>query len=326
MQERDSGATASGFVLILITLVGWSSVPLFLKHFTGYLEDGWTTNGWRYGMSALFWAPVLIYATYQGRAPKALWKAALVPALFNLPAQISFAWAPYYINAGMLAFMLRLQIVFVAVASYMLFPAERRVLRSPSYVIGVATVFGGMVGLLFLGTTRPEGRTAFGIGLGIFAGIFYGAYSMAVRKYVTGMSAVLAFAAISLYTALGLIPVMLLMGKDHGAGAWRLSWAQFGLLFASALAGIALTHVTYYAAIARIGLALSVGIILLQPFLASAGAYFLFGEQLTAAQWASGIIAMCGAGVMVKAQWSGKKPVEALRLTEATQSSVGFRT
>ena len=303
MTKPNPKDSATGIALILLTLLGWSSVPLFLKHFTGSL-DAWTTNGWRYGMSALFWAPYLIYATHKGRVPRKLWLAALAPACFNIPAQVAFAWAPYYINPGMLAFMLRLQIVFVAFATYALFPTERPILRSPTYIGGVIVVFGGMVGLLFLGSAPPRGDNAKGIALGIAAGILYGAYSIAVRKFITGMSAVLAFAAISLYTAMGLIPVMLLVGKNRGVMAWTLSWGQFGLLFASAMAGIALTHVTYYAAIARIGLAMSVGVILLQPFLASAGSYFLFDERLTIPQWISGIVAMLGAAVMVRTQWT----------------------
>ena len=46
------GPRAAGVVTILLTLVGWSSIPLFLKHFT-HLIDGWTANGWRYAISAL---------------------------------------------------------------------------------------------------------------------------------------------------------------------------------------------------------------------------------------------------------------------------------
>lgn len=298
---KPTKGSAGGVVLILLTLLGWSSVPLFLKYFTAYI-DAWTTNGWRYGISALFWAPVLLWGAWHRTLPAGLWRAALVPALFNIAAQICFALAPYYIKPGLITFLLRLQIVFVALGAYLLFPAERPVLRSPTYFSGVLIVFGGLMGLCFLGETLPRGATALGVALAIAAGILYGGYALAVRRYVHDISPVVAFATISLYTAIGVVSVMLLKGKDHGTVAWSLDWGRFGMLVASAFAGIAITHVTYYAAIARIGVSLTAGVILLQPFITSTCSYFLFGERLTVRQWLSGLTAIIGAIIMLNTQ------------------------
>jgi len=301
MSVKPTKGSAGGVVLILLTLLGWSSVPLFLKYFAAYI-DAWTANGWRYGISALFWAPVLVWGAWRRTLPAGLWAAALVPSLFNVAAQICFAWAPYYINPGLITFLLRLQIVFVALGAYLLFPAERPVLRSLTYVCGVVIVFCGLMGLCFLGETLPRGATAWGVGLAITAGFLYGGYSLAVRRYVHDISPVVAFATISLYTAVGVVSVMLVKGRDHGAVAWSLNWKQFGMLVASAFVGIAIGHVMYYSAIVRIGVALSNGVILLQPFITSTCSYFLFDERLTIAQWLSGLTAMVGAVIMLNTQ------------------------
>ncbi|MBI1825107.1 MAG: DMT family transporter [Planctomycetes bacterium] len=295
-------SSAAGLALLFTTLLGWSSVPLFLKYFTFDIHDAWTTNGWRYGMSALFWAPLLIVEGARGRLPNQLWRAALVPALFNLLAQICFAWAPYMINPGLLAFLLRLQIVFIAFGAYALFPPERPLLRTSKYLAGVGVVFAGMVGLIFLGEKKPHGATATGVALGIAAGLLYGAYFLAVRHFVRGINSAVAFGAISLYTAMGLIPLMLIWGEDHGMVAWKLPASTFALLFVSAMTGIAITHATYYSAIARLGLAFCASIILLQPFIVSVGSFFLFHERLTVAQWCSGLFAMFGAALMIDTQ------------------------
>jgi len=301
MSVKPFRGSTGGVVLILLTLLGWSSVPLFLKYLTTYI-DAWTANGWRYGISALFWAPVLVWGAWRRTLPAGLWRAALVPSLFNIAAQICFAWAPYYINPGLITFLLRLQIVFVALGVYLLFPAERPILRSPTYFLGVVIVFGGLLGLCFLGETLPRGATALGVGLAITAGVLYGGYSLAVRRYVHDINPVVAFATLSLYTAIGVVSVMVVKGRDHGAVAWSLTWGQFGMLVASAFAGIAITHVTYYSAIARIGVALTSGVILLQPFITSTCSYFLFGERLTIGQWLSGLTAMVGAVIMLNTQ------------------------
>ncbi len=63
---HDSKPVAIGTLTITLTLLGWSSVPLFLRHFVD-LIDPWTSNGWRYGFSALLWAPVLVIGFLGGR-------------------------------------------------------------------------------------------------------------------------------------------------------------------------------------------------------------------------------------------------------------------
>ena len=65
---------------------------------------------------------------------------------------------------------------------------------------------------------------------------------------------------------------------------------------------IAISHVMYYAAIVRIGLALCAGVILLQPVITSTASYFLFDERLTLAQWFSGMTAIGGAVILLYTQ------------------------
>ncbi len=299
MVPDRSQETTKGLVLIVVTLLGWSSVTLFLKYFTSYI-DAWTANGWRYGISALFWAPLLIARLIGGRLPPGIWRAAIVPAAFNIAAQICFAWSPYFINPGFITFLLRLQIVFVALGAYVFFPSERAVVCSWGYGIGVVLVLMGLTGLCFLAAEPPRGATAVGIMLALGSGILYGGYALGVRHFMRDVRSTTAFAVISLYTAGGVVAAMVVLGADHGAKAWHMTWGQLGLLLVSAMAGIAITHVTYYAAIARLGVALAGGVILLQPFLTSTASYFIFDERLTAWQWLSGGVAIVGAVIMVR--------------------------
>ena len=50
-----------GVAVLVATLACWSSVPLFVRHLAEYI-DHWTNNGWRYGASALFWLPAVLWA------------------------------------------------------------------------------------------------------------------------------------------------------------------------------------------------------------------------------------------------------------------------
>ena len=97
-----------GTAMILAALAGWTSIPLFLRHFAKLELDAWAVNGWRYAFSAVMWLPVLLWHAQRGSTPKGLWRAALVPSLFNAAAQVCFGLAPYYIDPGLMTFALRL--------------------------------------------------------------------------------------------------------------------------------------------------------------------------------------------------------------------------
>lgn len=307
MNDRAPGTStappglALGVTTVLMTLAGWSSVPLFLKHFSREI-DVWTSNGWRYGFSALLWLPVIVLGAARGRLPAGLWKRALVPGLFNTLGQVCFAWTFYKIDPGLATFALRLQIIFLAIGAYLLFESERRVVRSSMYLTGGGLVLAGTTGTLVLGGGLPAGGGAVGVALAVGAGLFFSCYGLSVRKFMQGINSVTAFAAISQYTALAMILFMLFFSPDHGASAWSLGWGPFGLLLVSSVVGIALGHVFYYMSIARLGIAVSAGVIQLQPIVVTAGSAVLFNERMTALQLGAGAVAILGAGLMLLVQ------------------------
>jgi drug/metabolite transporter (DMT)-like permease len=296
-----SSGVGLGIFTILMTLMGWTSIPLFLKFFSADI-DPYTANGWRYAFSALIWMPALIWAWRKGRLPKGVWVAALVPALFNTLGQHWFGIAPYKIDPGLMTFALRVHVVFVTVGAALLFAAERRVIKTPAYLGGLAMVMGGTMLTLLLKPGEFGQATREGVLLSIGAGASYAAYALSVRKLMVGMNPLLAFAAVSQYTAVALVVVMLVVGKDHGAGALQLPGWKFGLLVLSSVIGIGMGHTFYFLAIQRLGLAVANGVVQLQPVTVSIASLFLFDERLTGGQWAAGLMAVAGAGVILWAQ------------------------
>jgi drug/metabolite transporter (DMT)-like permease len=298
-------STPLAILLIVMTLLGWSAVPLFLKHFS-HTIDPWTSNGWRYGFSALLWAPVLIL----GVVPTGLWRAAVIPSIFNTLGQICFTWAHYKIDPGLLTFGLRLQILFVALGAFMLFPAERRIIRTRTFILGAFTVFAGTIGTILLSPGNPAhadqhsppASHALGVSLAVASGLFFACYALSVRHFMRGRNSIVAFAAISQFTAAVMVLLMLGLGVDFGLPAAQLPAPQIALLLLSALIGIALGHVFYYAAIARLGVAISSGVVQLQPILVTAFSTVLFNERMTALQITCGVIAIAGAAVMLSVQ------------------------
>ncbi len=291
-----------GAITIILTLVGWSSVPLFIRHFADSI-DIWTSNGWRYGFSAFLWMPVVFWGLYRGGLPAGIWRKSLVPSIVNAIGQVAFAWSFYKIDPATATFGLRTQIIFVAIGAYLLFPSERRLLRDPRMWAGMAMVAIGVGGTIYFGHGLPRGDQAWGVMLAIASGFFFAAYGLAVRHYMHGYHPVTAFAVISQYTAGAMVLLMLGLGEERGLTVLELPTNQIVLLLVSAIIGIALGHVFYYISIARLGVAVSSGVIQLQPFMVSLGQTALGWQSLSAAQWGSGLIAVAGALVMLAVQW-----------------------
>lgn len=307
-QSSAAGDTLVGVLTVTLTLVGWTVTPLFIKYFAEYI-DPWTSNGWRYGFAALLWSPLLVWGGLRKSLPTGLFRAALVPALINSAAQVAFTTAHYKIDPGLLTFGLRAQMIFVAIGAALLFPAERLVVKSWPFLLGVGLVFAGTVGTILMGEPIEGERSSYisGVTLAILAGAGFAGYAIAVRKYMSDIPSLLAFAAISLYTAFAMVAMMLVFGENFGAGALDLSGRLFAFLLLSAVIGIALGHVLYYISIKRLGVAVSTGVIQLQPVCVSVLSFFVFKEVLTLGQWASGSLAIVGALLMLWIQHQIKK-------------------
>ncbi|MEQ8769496.1 MAG: DMT family transporter [Phycisphaerales bacterium] len=303
--QHTTGSTAVGVAVVVLTLMGWTVTPLFIEHFTFGANriDAWTSNGWRYGFAALLWAPLLVGLRLNGKWPVGVMKAALIPAAINGTAQVFFTLSFYRIDPAMVAFGLRAQMVFTAAGAAMLFPPERRIIRSAGFLAGIGAVVVGTGGTVyFQDAGLGEKADPLGVFFAICAGAGFAAYALSVRKCMTGYSSMVSFAAISQYTALIQIVLMLCFAERFGARALDLSAPQFGLLLLSAVIGIAAGHVLYYMSIERLGVAVSTGVIQLQPFTVAALSIPLFGEHLSAMQWVFGSVAVGGAMSMLRVQ------------------------
>lgn len=301
-------SVAPAIFTIVLTLACWTVVPLFLKHFTT-LIDGWTANGWRYTISALIWLPVLIWGWKKQTLPPGLWKAAFWPSIINAGAQIAFGLAPYYVSPGLMTFSLRFQIVFLMGGAALLFVSERRMIRSPWFLAGIAMVVGGTLATILFNPAGLGEGTGFGVALAVGSGLLYAAYALAVRKFMTGINALVAFSAVSQITAVILFAFMLIFARDpisreldFGLSVVSLTGNQVFCLIMSAVIGIGIGHSLYYFSIGRLGLAVSSGVVQLQPVTVSVASAFLFHEKLTPIQWATGLTAISGAALMLIAQ------------------------
>lgn len=301
MKEIEKKYDFAGICFVTGTLLGWASILLFLKHLVPFI-DAWTANGWRYGVSALLWLPLLLVGARRGTLPKGIWWRAIPPSLFNCAGQVLYAKMPYYIGPGLGGFLIRVALISSTLGAFILFADERVLLRSKLFWVGMTAVVAGSIGTVFLGHAPIGHMTATGIILGASSGAFFGMYGVCVRYFMRGIPSMTSFSVISLYTASGLVVMMFLFGQQGGMRVFELSAFNWFILILSALIGIAICHVSYYAAIARLGVAISTAIVQLAPFLCAIGAYVLFDEVLSRGQWTSGFVMIAGAMLLLAAE------------------------
>ncbi len=288
---------------IVLTLLGWTSIPLFLRFFAKDTTlDAWTANGWRYAISALLWAPVLVIGAFGRKIPRNLWQLALWPSLFNIVGQMCFGLAPYYVDPGLMTFSLRVQIVFVAVGAALMFPLERKIIRSPWFLAGLGMVVAGTLSTVAFKPGGLGDGSGLGIAISVASGVFYAGYALCVRKFMVGINPLMAFAAVSQYTALGLLVLMVAFAPGRGLNFLELSGKVQWLVVLSAVVGIGIGHTLYFYCISKLGVAVSSGVVQLQPITVSVGSLLIFNERLTPTQWCTGTLAIAGAVVMLVAQ------------------------
>lgn len=295
---KQRGIDFAATTALLVALLCWASVPLVLKHLTHTIPDGFTTNAVRYPAAAILYLPLVIVAL-RDPAQRRLVPLTLLPTIPNLAGQTCWAWAPYYIDPGLMTFGARTSVIWAIVLAVLFFPIERSLLRSPRFWAGILLSFGGFLGVALFEQTVRTRTTQFGLLLAGVSGFFGGLYVVGIRAAVGPMKPFTTFAFVSAFTAVGCL-AMAPLGEPSSllhAGA-----ASFGLLLLSSFLGIAFAHGLYYFAVQRLGATICAATATLSPFITAAASRVIFQERLDPVQWLGGIVLVCGTALVIWSQ------------------------
>ena len=289
---------------IAAATIGFGTIPIFLRSLTDDL-DYWTVNGVRYCVAMLFWLPFVIVMGRNLRRvdPAAfarLWRVALIPVSVNVCAQVLWAICPYYLEATMIGFTVRVTFLFTIGFEFLLVVDERRLARSPLFYAGAATSVGGVVVMFWAKAAAAGDVSVIGVSVVVAAAACFGLYGVLVKRWMSDYPARLSFGVVCIYTAPTLLVLMLIKGDyEQLAEIGPQPWALMG---ASAMIGIAFGHVLIYRSIRRIGPIVSSGVLMATPFVTYSGGMLFLGERMTLAQFLGGLLVVAGGGVLVIAQ------------------------
>ena len=299
---NDPGASSAkiGMFAALICVLSWTTSPLFVKHFST-IVDPWTSNGWRYIPAAVVCLPFTVWSIRRGQMPLSVWRLAAIPALANSVAASCFTSALYCDIAPAFSILcMRLQVVFAALAALFFFVEERAIVKSRGFLIGMALVILGTIVTVVFGGGREEETRLIGVAMLIACASLFGVYGALARRFLRGVPPLVVFAAVVQWTALFMLLGMLFLGERQGLTP--LDSGVCWLLILSGLIGVAVGHGLYFVSISHLGVAITHGVIELQPFAVAVVSYWFFGEVLTGWQWAGGVAAVVGVLLMLSAR------------------------
>ena len=138
-----------------------------------------------------------------------------------------------------------------------------------------------------------------GLVIMLFCGICYGLYGVTVRYVMGRLNPLFVFAVVGTYTSIGLI-AMAPLGEP--SVLLHLPVKPWIVMLVSAITGISLAHGMYYAAVQRVGAAISTLMLSVTPFVTICGSTLLLGERFSSMQWLGGTILVLGAGVAMQAR------------------------
>jgi O-acetylserine/cysteine efflux transporter len=305
MKSR-SRVDMTGVLLALIAVLCWCTVPLFIKYFTQFF-DKHTQNGLRYSVAAVLWLPALVVMLRSGRIDRRIWIAAIFPAAVNTIAQVSWTWSLYFLDPAIVAFSTQINAIWANVLAMCFFRDERSLLRQPLFWLGTLASSAGFALMMGGHPNLWSHDTLAGLAILVAGSIPWGLYPVSVRRNMSTYPPIAAFSVIALYTAIACDVLML--GWGEPGAVFTVSWQVLGWVALSAILGIGLAHVLYYAALNRLGVAVTAGILLLTPFLTAIMSAAFWDEHLRLVQWLGGAGLVAGTAFLVRAKYRlGRSP------------------
>lgn len=286
-------------VALLIAVFCWSTVPVFLKYFTPYL-DAWTVNGFRYAVVVILQLPLIFKFFRDGKYSRKIWKLALIPAVLNFFQQVLWAWAPYFIDAGRIGFLVRSSVIWSIAGSFILFTDERFLLKDKRFWAGLFFSVIGFMGLSYYGNQVSLAGSFLGVLFVLSSSMFMAFYGLAVKRYFNDTDALVSFSVIALYTGLGIIGVMFAFGKPFMF--FQIPLQISALVLLSGLIGINVAHVLFYVALRHLGVMISYSVSLMSAFFTALLSILFLGEQLNLMQWFTGTLIVLGGYLVILAR------------------------
>ena len=272
----------------IVLLIGGSSLG-FTGIFMKYSDLNPVASAfWRFALAApVLWA----WAVYEAKKDKTagkwldLHKVLILAGLYFAGDMALLHLSFHYTTVANASLMLNMAPVFIAFIMWKIHHTR----FAPIFIIGMIIALVGAVGLLGA-SFSTGGKPLMGDFLGLLAAIFYAGYQMLIKAARQHYACARLMAWSTTVTALGLLPVALLMPGAFWPHDMHSLWPLIGLAVVAQLLGQ--TPIAW--ASAHLSTALSSIILLVMPLVGGIAAWVLFDQRLSPIQIAGGLVLLIG--------------------------------
>lgn len=292
------------YIALFVTTFGWSLSPVFIRGLSG-AYDPYSQAFIRY-----FSATVILVLVSGILYRPGLRQAFLNPATFGLAVAntvMQTAWTVgiYSTTATVAQFVVKLQVPLIIFFSFMVFREERRVIRSPLFLIGALMGLFGVGGILIKDPNTsllPSLNTA--TLLIMFTAFAWSIYAVWGKHAVAELHPVPMFTMVAVYTTLMFSGLSFFFGNPHTLIAAGSQTTMIALL--SGTLPIAIAHCTFFYAQKHLGASVCTSVTMLNPLITHFIALFLWrDESMYWVQWVGAAALLTGIFLVIRAEFGG---------------------
>jgi len=277
--------------------VCWSIGTIFVKFLQNFYGVN-TQNAYRFLFAGLLL--MLIYLSRERGLPlgiyRVLRKATVAAVVVNIFQTILIAGI-YLTKASAAAFLMRLSAIFVGLMGYIFYVEERKLVKNPKYLVGLALALVGVSGF----TLKFGGGAIFDLGalLILTSSVLWSLYIILLKKHSRNEDPLLFTSLIFIVGGTMFLPFSFAEGGlEQIVNAPAL--VTFLLVF-SGLISIGFSNWSNIVAINRVGAVAASTIQLIQPVLTAIFAVVLLSETIAVREVLRGLMILAGNGLVVYA-------------------------
>ncbi len=293
-----------GFLSALTAVVLWALGVVLIK-LLSYSFSVMFQNFFRY-----FSASIIMLVIYLCTNKKKLYfskdsfRKSLLPAFLVFVFQTVTVHGVYLTKASIASFLIRLNVIFVAIISFFLFEEERKKLLSKKYLVSIFLSMVGVSGLTLRATTLYTGLSLdMGALLVLIGSVFWAFYGISINSFIRNEDPLLFTTLVFSNATMMFLPTILInLNENTGIG----NYGMFLILIISGILSIGIGNWMNMIAIKELGIVTSSLIQQVIPFLASLFSYFILGETLTLTEFMFGLLIVVGVLLIIPSNKSSR--------------------
>jgi len=281
-----------GILAALTAVVLWALGVVLIKYLS-YSFSVMFQNFFRYFSASIIMLIIYLYTNKKKLYfSKDSFKKSLLPAFLVFVFQTVTVHGIYLTKASIASFLVRLNVIFVAIISFFLFEEERKKLLNKKYLVSIFLSMIGVSGLTLRVTTLYTGLSLdMGALLVLIGSVFWAFYGISINSFIRNEDPLLFTTLVFSNATIMFLPTILFnLNENTGISSYN----TFFILVISGILSIGIGNWMNMIAIKELGIVTASLIQQVIPFLAALFSYFMLGETLTLAELMFGLLIVVG--------------------------------